>query len=87
MQYICQVLRASFHSISANPEPSRFEGVRDGGEFLGLAEPVQPLPNDLFPDKVGQRGCYEGQDSIIEVSTVNGAAQAHSMSFGTSHPK
>jgi len=30
---------------------------------------------------------FEGRDSIIWVSTVNGAAQAYSTSFGTGHPK
>jgi hypothetical protein len=30
---------------------------------------------------------FEGQVGVIEVSTVNGAAQAHSTSFETSHPK
>lgn len=34
-------------------DPEEDTGVGDGPERLGLAKPVQPLPNALFPDNVG----------------------------------
>jgi len=33
-------------------DPEEDAGVGDRAELLGLAEPVQPLPNALFPDRV-----------------------------------
>jgi hypothetical protein len=33
-------------------DPEEAASIGDRVKFLDLAKPVQPLPNDLFPDKV-----------------------------------